>query len=39
MVPRYGWQAISLISMFYAYILQSISQPEQLYRGHTTGRN
>ena len=23
------------IPMFYAYILQSISQPEELYRGHT----
>ena len=23
------------IPMFYAYILQSISQPEQLYRGHS----
>jgi putative endonuclease len=22
--------------MFYAYILQSVSCPEQLYRGHTT---
>ena len=22
--------------MFYAYILQSISHPDQLYRGHTT---
>jgi predicted GIY-YIG superfamily endonuclease len=22
--------------MFYAYIIQSVAQPDQLYRGHTT---
>jgi predicted GIY-YIG superfamily endonuclease len=24
------------LNMFYAYILQSVSRPEQVYRGHTT---
>jgi predicted GIY-YIG superfamily endonuclease len=35
MVPSYGWQAISLIPMFYAYILESLAKPGEFYRGHT----
>ncbi len=37
-VPSYGWQAIQkrkTSRMFYAYILQSIQNPSQYYRGHT----
>jgi predicted GIY-YIG superfamily endonuclease len=33
--PGYGWQAIFSDSMFYAYILESITKPGELYRGHT----
>ena len=31
---RYGWHA----TMFYTYILQSLSHPNELYRGHTSDR-
>ena len=34
-VPGYGWQAIPLIPMFYAYILETVATPGAFYRGHT----
>ena len=34
--PSYGWQANFLLSMHYAYILESISNPGELYRGYTS---
>ena len=33
---RFGGQAINTNPMFYAYILQSITDPTQFYRGHTS---
>ena|SRR5690349_20474267 len=33
LVPSYGWQALN---MFYTYVIQSLSQPDQKYIGHST---
>src|SRR5436309_13623230 len=45
-VPSYGWQAnftfqrlLQIVKqglMFYAYVLQSLTDPTQFYRGHTS---
>jgi putative endonuclease len=32
---RHGQLAAKISPMFYAYILQSVSHPDQFYRGHT----